>query len=120
MYALAKKYGVSIDELKAANPKLENGVKIGMKLVIPNQSIPTDANGSINYLLHTVIKDDTVYNLTKRYQVTAENLLKLNPILSEGLKLGMLLKIKPKEILEEEGDEDYEEDDENGRSYDYS
>ncbi|WP_299524264.1 LysM peptidoglycan-binding domain-containing protein [uncultured Lutibacter sp.] len=116
LYGISKKFGVTIDELKAANLELENGVKIGMKLVIPNQSSPTDVNDSINYLLHTVIKDDTVYNLTKRYQVTAENLLKLNPILSEGLKLGMLLKIKPKEILEEEeeGDEDDEDYDEIG------
>jgi len=100
LFGIAKKFGITIDELKAANSELENGVKIGMKLVIPEPSI-TQAKDSINYVLHTVIKDDTVYNLTKKYQVTVESLLTLNPMLKEGLKLGMLLKIKPIEIIEE-------------------
>ncbi len=106
LYGISKKFGITIDELKTANTKLENGVKIGMKLVIPGQNIPTEVKDSINYVLHTVIKDDTVYNLTKRYQVTSEKLLKLNPKLSEGLKLGMLLIIKPIEVPREEVEEE--------------
>ena len=101
LFGISRKFGITIEELKVANPELENGVKIGMKLIIPKPSI-TQAKDSINYVLHTVVKDDTFYNLTKRYEVTEEDLLNLNPILSEGLNLGMLLKIKPVEILEEE------------------
>jgi len=100
LFGISRKFGITIEELKEANPELENGVKIGMKLTIPKPSI-TQAKDSINYVLHTVIIDDTVYNLTKRYEVTEADLLKLNPILDEGLKLGMLLKIKPIEILED-------------------
>lgn len=96
LFGISKKFGVHIDELKAINPTLKDGLKIGMKLIIPKPSI-TQEKDSINYLLHRVIIDDTVYNLAKRFEVTEESLLNLNPILGEGLKLGMLLKIKPVE-----------------------
>ncbi|MCF6167153.1 LysM peptidoglycan-binding domain-containing protein [Lutibacter sp.] len=101
LFGISRKYGVSIDELKAINPKLKDGLKMGMKLVIPKPSI-TQAKDSINYVLHTVVIDDTIYNLAKRFEVTEESLFDLNPILEEGLKLGMLLKIKPIEITEDD------------------
>jgi len=105
LFGISRKYGVTIEELKNANPDLENGLKIGMKLTIPKPSV-TIAKDSINYVLHTVVKDDTLYNLTKRYQVEEEDLLNLNPLLNEGLKLGMLLKIKPLETIEEESEQE--------------
>lgn len=102
LFGISRKFGVTMAELKAANPalKVKEDVKIGMKLVIPEPTI-TQAKDSINYVLHTVVLDDTIFNLTRRYGVTEENLLNLNPILKEGLKLGMLLKIKPIEDVEE-------------------
>jgi LysM repeat protein len=105
LFGISRKFGVTIEELKNANPDLENGLKIGMKLTIPKPSV-TIALDSINYVLHTVVKDDTLYNLTKRYEVEEEDLLNLNPLLNEGLKLGMLLKIKPLETIEEEREEE--------------
>lgn len=101
LYGVSKKFGISIEALKAANPELEDGLKIGMKLVIP-EPVKTELKDSTNYVLHSVITDDTLYNLTKRYEVSKDDLLNLNPTLKEGLKLGMLLKIKPVEVEEEE------------------
>jgi len=101
LFGISKKFGITIEELNKANPDLENGLKIGMKLVIPKPTV-TQVKDSINFVLHTVVIDDTLYNLTKRYEVTEEDLFNLNPPLEEGLKLGMLLKIKPIEELEEE------------------
>ena len=80
--------------VKDANPGLENGLKIGMHLIIPN-SMELNENDVDNFIMHTVVKDDTVYNLTKKYEVSQNDLFDLNPSLSEGLKLGMILKIKP-------------------------
>jgi LysM repeat protein/ABC-type branched-subunit amino acid transport system substrate-binding protein len=101
LFGISKKFGITIEELKAVNPQLSDGVKIGMKLVIPEPS-KTQLKDSINYVLHSVVLDDTLYNLTKKYEVSKDDLLNLNPILKEGLRLGMLLKIMPVEIVEEE------------------
>ena len=103
LFGISKKFGITIEELKAVNPELINGVKIGMKLVIPKPSI-TQLKDSVNFVLHSVVIDDTIYNLTKRYEVTEEALFSLNPALNGGLRLGMLLKIKPVESLEDEAD----------------
>lgn len=90
LYGISKKYGVSSEELLAANPILKNGLKIGMKLVIPESS-KIDKEENINYEFHWVVKDDTLYNLAKRYQITQAELLRLNPSLKHGLKIGMEL-----------------------------
>jgi len=104
LFGISKMFGVTVEELKAANPNIKEELKMGVQLVIPKPSI-TQLKDSINYILHTVIVDDTFFNLKKRYNVTKDDLLMLNPILKEGLQLGILLKIKPiesLEILEEE------------------
>lgn len=46
------------------------------------------------FVLHQVKPKETIYGLKRFYNVTAEDLLTLNPILSEGLKIGQLIKIK--------------------------
>lgn len=99
LFGISKKHGITIEELKAANPTLSDGLKIGMNLVIPKPA-ETQLKDTINYVLHKVIKDDTVFNLTKRYHVSKEALYLLNPALKNGLNLGMLLKIKPIEVEE--------------------
>jgi LysM repeat protein len=94
IYGISKKFDVSINDLIQANPALENGLKIGMKLHIPKFNQASEKNEDESFVFHTVVKDNTIYNLTKKYQVTEAELLKLNPSLLEGLKLGMVLKIK--------------------------
>lgn len=113
LYSISKKNGITIEELKAANPALKNGMKIGMKLTIPKASKVDAANDLENFLTRTVVVDDTVYNLTKRYDISENELRSLNPLLKDGLKLGMILKIKPvettSEITEEENTESFVE-----------
>jgi LysM repeat protein len=94
LFGISRKFGVTIEALKTANPALKDGLKIDMKLLIPEPSI-TQLKDSVDYILHRVVKDDTSYNLTKRFEVSETDLLRLNPALKDGLKLGMLLKIKP-------------------------
>ena len=93
LFGISNKHNITIEELKANNPGLENGLKIGMHLKIPAAS-EIEENDLENYITHTVVKDDTVYNLTKKYTISEEDLFALNPSLNEGLKLGMVLKIK--------------------------
>ncbi len=98
LYNLSKRYQITQAELLRLNPSLKDGLKIGLELVVPKISEEAISGYPSNYEYHTVIKDDTLYNLSKRYQVSQSELLRLNPELSEGLKLGMVLKIKPLQI----------------------
>ena len=90
LYGISKMYGVSVEDLIAVNPELKNGLKIGMNLEIP-EGIKIKQDGDINYEFHWVVKDDTLYNLSKRYHITQAELLRLNPSLKDGLKIGLEL-----------------------------
>jgi len=54
------------------------------------------------FKIHEVKKGDTFFSLTRFYNVTRAELLILNPLLFEGLKLGQLIKIKPVEDVFED------------------
>lgn len=70
--------------------------------VINNDETPsTDSEIDIeelkkNFVIHIAKPKETVYRLTKFYNVTKEELFTLNPTLEkEGLKIGQVVKIKP-------------------------
>ncbi len=104
LYGISKKYNTTIEQLKKLNPHIAEGLKIGMKIKIPLNVNKEEEVSEATYILHTVVKDETVYNLTRRYEISEEELLQLNPILNDGLKLGMVLKIRIKEntVIDEE------------------
>lgn len=47
------------------------------------------------FIIHEVKPKETIYGLKRFYNVSEENLFALNPELSEGLKTGQFIKIKP-------------------------
>ena len=49
----------------------------------------------INAATHTVQRGDTVFNISKRYQITQDNLRSWNNILENEIKVGQVLRVKP-------------------------
>ncbi len=109
-YSIEKKYGISDEALKAANPFLEKtGVQIGQKLVIPakggapkavlpNKTIKERAQEK--YVYHDVQPKETKYSIAKKYNTTVEDLERRNPSIVSNLPVGYRLIIKgiaPKE-----------------------
>jgi LysM repeat protein len=68
------------------------------------------------FKIHEVKKGDTFFSLTRFYNVTKDELLILNPLLFEGLKLGQLIKIMPVEDVFEDDDLLYKDEIEEGIS----
>jgi ABC-type branched-subunit amino acid transport system substrate-binding protein len=73
-----------------------------MELKIPtlsdnkNKTISLDNSGK--FILHTVEKKQTLYFISKKYNLNPEDIQKANPEISQGLKEGMVIKIPQKEI----------------------
>ena len=111
VYGLTKLYNVTEDELEKANPGLkENGLKIGDELHIPSKKAivtPTKvvASEAKPNKLHTVEPKETLYSISKEYNVSIEDLEKLNPEIKDGLQIGFRIKI-PAEQKEMEQRED--------------
>lgn len=106
LYALSKKYGVTVDQIKTANSGVNiNDISIGQIILIPSKYTPKSAAtttaakpaASSGSKKHTVAAKETMYSLTKKYDVTAEELKKANPEIAErGLQVGMELTIPGK------------------------
>lgn len=93
-YGIARKYGISIAELEAANPQVRDGLKIGDEIKVP---LATFAESAIinedKYAFYEVQKGNTIYSLLRLFKMEADQLIDLNPALDEGLKEGMILKV---------------------------
>ncbi len=88
LFRIAVLYDTTQDEIKRLNPEASKNLRLGMLLKIPGKK-------KAEFLIHKVLKGDTFFNLTRKYNIHKRDLLSLNPDLENGLKLGMQLKIKP-------------------------
>jgi LysM repeat protein len=98
LYGLSKTYGVTQEDIIANNPQVRVGLKLGQEIVIPQPSVKESANEQLNMegnvLYHTIKQGETLYRLSKNYNISIENILKLNPGVSpENFKIGTVIKI---------------------------
>ncbi len=102
LFNISQQYGITVEALKKANDLHGNSISVGRVLVIPPKEDGVIENADMveidsTFITHTVVKDDTVFSLTRRYQISEEVLNELNPELKEGLNLGMVLIVGKKE-----------------------
>lgn len=96
-YGLSKKFGMSITELENANPMIRNGLQAGHKLKIPtnNQSQAEVASSSD---VHKVLKGETLWGISRQYNMSVEELRNLNKsILGPVLLENQVLIVKSKQ-----------------------
>ena len=105
LYSIARKYGVPAKDVIAANPNgtlvlgskvkvpLKNVVKDDMILPIVKDPINPTANPGDSIILHKVKKNETMYSLSKQYNVSIEAITAANDGLLGGLNKGMKLRI---------------------------
>lgn len=106
LWGISKKYNVTVDELKKANPLLETeGLKIGQKIVIPSLNSLSDEKPVIQEIaskdveLYREVKaKETKYGISREYGITVAELERQNPSIKGKVPVGYLLKIRvPKE-----------------------
>ena len=85
LYNIAKRYGVSVSQLKASNQKTSDNVRLGEQLTIIG-STSTSSN------THTVQVGDTLFNIAKRYNTTVDSLKVLNQLNSNRIEIGQTVK----------------------------
>lgn len=118
-YRISKQFGINQQELFALNPGLEEkGLKPGEIIKIkkanadpvaepanpkakmdsgnekPSGTTTASVAAGDDYVTYTVQQGDTVFSIVNKFGVSIDELIALNPELSQGLKAGMVLKIK--------------------------
>ena len=91
LYRISKIYDVEIEEIKKLNPECKKGLEVGQKLVIPQSKNNGKSEGAV---YHTVQKKETLYRISKMYNVSQDEIKRLNPGCGKGLSIGQKLLIK--------------------------
>ncbi|HEY4627817.1 MAG TPA: LysM peptidoglycan-binding domain-containing protein, partial [Flavobacterium sp.] len=125
LYSIAKQHGITLSDLKKANPELGNkSLKIGQKINVP---VKADANSSLvaesikvksdkevvivsqvnvedkkpeTEITHEVLPKETKYGIAKEYGITVPELEKQNPNIAKRLLVGSMLKIRSSKVVE--------------------
>ena len=79
LYSISKLYNTTVDEIIKFNPGSAEKLSIGQKLIIPRNSNSKDGK---NVKTHTIQQGETLYRLSKMYNVTTDELCAANPGLS--------------------------------------
>jgi LysM repeat protein len=93
LFSIAEKYNIEVNDLIAANPGSDAGIKKGQFLRIPQAKKEVEPATTGNYTEHTVVAGETLYSLSVRYKVKVDEIKKINNLSSDTLKEGMLLRI---------------------------
>ena len=91
LYSLAKRYNLSLDELKRINNLNSNLIKVGQKLRV---TLIETANELNQTSVWVVSKGDTLYSIAKKSGVTVEAIKRLNGLTNNLIKIGQKLELK--------------------------
>ena len=100
IYDIAAKLGVTKDFIIKNNPEAADGITNGMTLFFPVENQDASAVNTAKALsanVHVVEQGETLYGLAKRYGVTIDDLIALNPDAEKGLKVGQKLNLPTSE-----------------------
>ncbi|MGJ7919433.1 LysM peptidoglycan-binding domain-containing protein [Neobacillus sp. LXY-4] len=90
LYSLSKKYQVSINQLMEVNGLTSEKIYVNQQLLVPDQHIEhSEAEESLGR--YAVKKGDTLYSLSKKYQISVNLLMVGNGLTSDKIKVGQQL-----------------------------
>ncbi|WP_456437486.1 PBP1 and LysM peptidoglycan-binding domain-containing protein [Psychroserpens sp.] len=93
-WRVAYKFGITVPDLEALNPNMNDVLQPGDELNVPNISNNEEKAVEEEFNYYTVLKSEGFMALNRKLGVTQDQLEGLNPELKEGgLKLGMVLKV---------------------------
>lgn len=104
LYGISRQYNFTIDDLIYFNPDLKKqDLKEGMRLIIPSEDKIEEIKkerrrveqDSAQYIYHKVIKGETLFSLSQRYNIGIREMRKLNPILEDqgAIRVGQIIRI---------------------------
>ena len=104
IWRISQNFGITVNELCRINDIIDiTKVKTGMIIKIP-QNKQTEVQSTASCGIHILQKGETIWQLSKKYQIQADELCKINNIenlnkLLPGTKIGKFHKIAIKKYL---------------------
>lgn len=86
IYSISRKFNVSVDDIIRINNLNSNLIALGQELFIP---VPGDGD----FVLYEVVSGDTLYSISRKYDVDIQTIRDINNLSNNNLSIGTLLKI---------------------------
>jgi len=99
LYSISKAYEVSQSDIAVNNPDIYNGLKIGQALKIPVRA--SESKGTDDYIYHIVAKGETLYSISRRYNIPVDVLTSINPEVKDGLLVSQVILIPRNPMIPE-------------------
>ncbi|MBQ5549998.1 MAG: LysM peptidoglycan-binding domain-containing protein, partial [Bacteroidales bacterium] len=88
LYGIARRYGVTEDDIIRYNPKAQSGIKAGEVLKIPVGNVKDPDRHDLNFVFHTVKQNESVNSICTLYHVDLNDFYKYNPKSRTSFKEG--------------------------------
>lgn len=96
LFGIARKYNTTAEQIRNDNPGSEI-LKPGMMLRVHGKrettSVIVEEPVNEEFKQHTIVSGETLFSLTRKYKVSAERLVELNPELNSSFKTGTVIRI---------------------------
>lgn len=93
-WRIAYKFGITVAELEALNPKMGDVLQEGQQIFVPNIGATEEQQIDETYSYYKVLPKEGFYRLKLKLGLEKEEIETLNPdLVDSGLKAGMILKI---------------------------
>lgn len=95
LFSISRQYSVTVDDLKQWNNLTDNAISVGQVLVI-HQPVMTTSATPFNGLatVHTVMQGETLYGISKQFNVSVSDLMEWNHLTSNALNVGQTLYLR--------------------------
>jgi LysM repeat protein/ABC-type branched-subunit amino acid transport system substrate-binding protein len=96
LYSISKIYNIAVDDIVKENPSLREGLKMDESLKIPIDKVlkeekPVEKIIPDGFIKHVVIEGETLYAISKIYNIKVKDIIENNSEVINGLKVGMIL-----------------------------
>ena len=102
LFSVCKEIGVPVDEVALINPDTAKGVREGQKLLVP-LSAKKPVENSEKSFAYTIHEGETFYHVLKKFNLTEQQLVGINPGLTKDFIAGQTILIpgvKPADLSE--------------------
>lgn len=93
LFGIAKKYNMSVEQIRELNGLPDFSIQIGQELIINGKAKEEHPDLETTTFIHTVQTGETLYAIAKKYNMSVDELKKLNNLQSNELSIGQKLKL---------------------------
>ena len=96
LIAIARQYGLSLDQLRALNPGVSDNVRVGQRLTVTGTPAAPAARPAApsRPSTHTVRRGDHLTGVAERYGVSVSDLREWNGLSSDVIRVGQRLRLR--------------------------